>query len=267
MWCRKCQQDVPGLAAAADGRLSCPRCRTELPLPSTAAKARRRKLPAREAADGPAEKPAPAYSMLPPDIMDWEAEERLRHIERVLGRKAADPKDDKAYRREAARFDLPHAQAAGWHPGLKPQPAPAPAPTRTASGLGGAGWLALALGTMAFVCGGVLMGWSLVTGRQQLWTIGLPITLGGQIGLLVGLVLQLERIWRDSRRAAAKLDTVDEQLHDLKTTATLMGTGGNTPGSTFYAHLAHGASNELLLTDLKGQLDLLAMKLSRDAQP
>jgi hypothetical protein len=32
----------------------------------------------------------------------------------------------------------------------------------------------------------------------------------------------------------------------------------------FYSHLADGASPQLLLTDLKSQLDLLAMKMARE---
>lgn len=127
--------------------------------------------------------------------------------------------------------------------------------------LPGLTWGALSLGTMAFVCGGILLGWSLSSGRQELWTIGLPIALGGQIALLVGLVLQLDRLWHNSRHAAAKLQHVDEQLHDLKAATTLLGTNAS-PGGAFYVHLANGAGPELLLSDLKAQLDLLALKMS-----
>ena len=38
------------------------------------------------------------------------------------------------------------------------------------------------------------------TGRQDLWAIGTPIILAGQIVLVLGLVLQLDRIWRDVAR-------------------------------------------------------------------
>jgi hypothetical protein len=88
-----------------------------------------------------------------------------------------------------------------------------------------------------------------------------PVILAGQISLLLGLVLQLDRIWRDSRRAAAKMETVDEEIHDLKTAASLLGTTHG-PSSAFYAHWAGGAGPEVLLSDLKSQLDLLAVKLS-----
>jgi hypothetical protein len=89
----------------------------------------------------------------------------------------------------------------------------------------------------------------------------LPVALGGQIALLIGLLVKLDRLWHDNRRAAAKLDVVDEQLHELKTTTALLGTGQGSP-TAFYSHLAGGANPQLLLTDLKSQLDLLAMKIS-----
>jgi len=117
---------------------------------------------------------------------------------------------------------------------------------------------------MTLVCGGILLGWSLATDRSELWTTGLPVAIGGQIALLVGLLLQLERLWHDSRRAADRLEAVDQQLHDLKTTTTLLGTSHASPGGAFYAHLADGAGSQLLLSDLKGQLDLLALKISSD---
>ena len=63
----------------------------------------------------------------------------------------------------------------------------------------------------------------MTTGQRNLWAVGTPIILAGQIVLILGLVLELDRIWRDNRWAAARLETVDEQLHDLKTATTLLG--------------------------------------------
>ena len=119
------------------------------------------------------------------------------------------------------------------------------------------------LGTTGSVCGLALIGWAMNTGRQELWAVGTPIILAGQILLILGLVLELDRIWRDNRWAAVRLETVDEQLHDLKTATTLLGDVQG-PSSAFYAHWAGGAGPEVLLGDLKGQLDLLAVKLARE---
>ena len=76
------------------------------------------------------------------------------------------------------------------------------------------------------------MGWSMQTERQDLWAIGAPMILAGQIVLILGLVLQLDRTWRDGRWAAAKLETVDEELHDLQTTTTLLRRGTVLPASS-----------------------------------
>lgn len=116
---------------------------------------------------------------------------------------------------------------------------------------------------MGLVCGGILIGWSAVTGRGELWSIGLPVLFAGQVALVLGLLTQLERLWRHSRTAVAKLENVDRQVHQLHVTTSLIGSGSHSPGGAFYSHLAGGANPDLLLSDLKGQLDLLAMKLSQ----
>jgi len=168
-----------------------------------------------------------------------------------------------ANQQEVARIDLCGDSPSPWHlplaekAGRKSKRKPA----RSNVLLTGLTWAALSLGTMAFVCGGVLLGWSIVSGREELWSVGMPVILCGQVALLVGLILQLDRLWHDGRSARAKLDDVDEQLHELKTTTSLLGTGHNSPGGAFYSHLAGGAGPQLLLTDLKSQLDLLALKI------
>jgi hypothetical protein len=123
-------------------------------------------------------------------------------------------------------------------------------------------WSLLGFGIMAFVCGEVLLAWSLIANRGELWTLGMPICLGGQLGLLLGLVFQLSRLWDDNRQTANQLASVDRRLDDLKQTATLLTTGHGSPAQSFYTHMAGGASPQLLLADLKSQLDLLAVQMS-----
>ncbi len=189
----------------------------------------------------------------------------MRHIGGVL-HGGKEPRGEAAavYRKEATRFDLSHAKAPAWHAAHEH---PSDETRHVSRGRGSVQgfltWLALSLGTTSFVCGGVLLGWSLTAGRQELWHIGLPVALVGQVALLIGLVLQLDRLRHDNREAAAKLDDVDQQLHELKTTTTLLGTSQGAAGSTFYTHFAGGAGPQLLLTDLKSQLDLLAMKIAQ----
>ena len=265
MWCKHCRQDVPALSSADNREYCCPRCGEAICLDAHQAASARPEADSAEndlpssAAAGGADRP-PSYD-------GWEVDEELRHIGRMLQAGKATSGDIEAIDRPAApRFDLPHANGSTWH-----VPADRQSDQRRKADHGGRGstpgvitWFTLSLGTTSFVCGGVLLGWSLVAGRQELWTIGLPVALVGQIALLIGLVLQLDRLWRENRKAAAKLDNVDEQLHDLKTTTTLLGTSQGSAGSRFYSHFAGGAGPQLLLADLKSQLDLLAMKIAQD---
>jgi hypothetical protein len=201
-----------------------------------------------------------------PAFDGWEMDEQLRHIGRVLesgkpmGRRLRD-----SLGRETVRIDAPHAGPADWYARpTSPERKPRPQRIVRRSAAGTFLWSTLSLGTASFACGGILLGWSAATGRQELWTIGLPAALVGQIMLLVGLVLQLDRLWHENRAAAAKLDDVDEQLSELKTAATLLGTSQGPAAGVFYSHFAGGASPQLLLTDLKSQIDLLAMRIAQD---
>jgi len=181
------------------------------------------------------------------------------------------------YQSELHRIEPAHASLGGWHPAQavrQPTPPPAFAPTITAAPqadvapaqspqrASSLAWFTLAIGTAAFVCGGVLMGWSFVDGYTHLWNLGMPIMLAGQLGLLVALVLQLERLWRDNRQASQRLETVDHRLDDLRQATRLLSTPHGSASQAFYAHLSEGASPQLLLGDLKGQIDLLAMRLA-----
>jgi hypothetical protein len=238
MWCRNCREDVPALPSGDKQSLCCPRCGEGIRVDQPKATGE-----------------APAYD-------GWELDEQLRHIERVLqSAKVRSQRSEAIYRREASRLDLPHTGPPERHSLSKQRMAQ---PTGRSPAAGVFTWLALSLGTASFVCGGILLGWSLAAGRQELWTIGLPVALVGQIVLLIGLVLQLDRLWRDSRASAAKLDNVDQQLGELKATTTLLGTSQGPAASVFYSHLAGGAGPQLLLTDLKSQIDLLAMKIAQE---
>lgn len=202
----------------------------------------------------------------PPVDDGWELDQQLQHIERLLNSaEGGSGRSQPVGQQQVARLDLGHTGPTAWHLPLAAKAARQgkSAPRRSSAAQAVLTWIALSLGTTTFVCGGILLGWSVVAERQELWTLGLPIALVGQVALLVGLVLQLDRLWRDNRHAAAKLDDVDEQIHELKTATTMLGTTHSSPASAFYSHLAHGASPQLLLADLKSQLDLLAVKIGQ----
>jgi hypothetical protein len=122
-------------------------------------------------------------------------------------------------------------------------------------------WTILSLGLMTFAFGAALLGWSFWMERADLWRLGMPFTLAGQAALVIGLVLQLDGLWRSNQAAAESLDELDEQLDELRRATTLLSTSHSGPAQSFYSHMVSGAGPHLLLADLKSQLDLLAIKL------
>jgi hypothetical protein len=108
----------------------------------------------------------------------------------------------------------------------------------------------------------VLLGWSFAADRADLWPLGLPLALIGQAGLIVGLVLQLDGLWHSNRLTADSLTALDGELSRVRHATTLLTTTKNSSAQSFYAHMAEGASPQLLLADLKGQMDLLAQQLA-----
>jgi hypothetical protein len=213
--------------------------------------------------------PTPTATAGAAEFDDWVLDFELQRMQRLLksGAGAAQPVDatlttaadlSAAIRSISASMLPPaarilRADAPGGSPSVAPKRRRRP--SLLARGL-------LSLGLMAFVCGGVLLGWSWYADRADLRILGMPIALGGQLGLLLGLLLQLDRLGDDSRRTNDQLDTVDQRLDDLKQTATLLSTTHSAPSQAFYSHMAGAANPQLLLADLKGQLDLLAMQVA-----
>ncbi len=124
-------------------------------------------------------------------------------------------------------------------------------------------WMILSLGLITFVGGSVCLGWSLLGGRNDLWNLGMPMTLAGQFGLLLGLVLQLDSLWQANRRTADSIDDVGTRLQEINQATMLLQTTSASAGQSFYAHMAAGANPNVLLADLKGQLDMLTMRMSQ----
>jgi len=271
MWCKSCQQDVPALSSGHTGSYSCPRCGAGLcdgghPRPATQTRAVDAPPQART---GPKEAAFEGGDSRPPAYDGWELEQQLRHIERLLRIDRLERHEHGAAAgSEQIRFDAAHAGPLGWH-------YPAAMRARADRNRRAAGsrapeawlpvltWLVLAVGLMGSACGGALLAWAAAAGRQELWAIGIPVGLGGQIVLVLGLILQLDRLWHNHRHTAEKLDHVDERLDDLNKTTTLLGASRGAPSSSFPSHMAGSLSPQLLLADLKSQLDLLTVKLAQ----
>ena len=272
MWCKKCRQDVPSVPSKA-GKLRCLRCGTLVASDAIADGAINVAAGVSAMADCGLELDAAAPAREKPavDFDDWDLDPDLRSFRnaRTASRnaeKSSTPTSNGIYRVDASHAMPMWQPPAFTHPMMPSNAMPSyERPVEKQSSAKRASWLAwsvMSLGLMAFTCGGVLLGWSFMAGRTDLWNLGIPVTVGGQIALLVGLVLQLERIWQNNRYAVDKLDEVDERLADIKHSQSLMRVNHGSAAQAFYSHMAEGASPSLLLADLKGQLDLLAVRLA-----
>jgi hypothetical protein len=264
MWCKTCRQDVPAVHGAADERPCCIRCGSVLPegprgAGAPRAGAKSASLVAASHADAvalaePAAIPANDLSVVPiraplSAFDTWDLEEQLRHVERILS---------------GARFATELAHAA---PGEQPPPPTAATKTRLASTAAAAdrprknrlrsrlAWTIVATGAAALACGILLLCAGSVTGRARWQSIGLPITLLGQVALLLGMMMQLDLAWHGKRETASKLYLFQKRLVDLEALAAEID-----PGTS--EEPAPPADERELMAELKSRLDLLSHRLN-----
>jgi hypothetical protein len=205
-----------------------------------------------------------------PRVDDWSVRQSVRQLGRELRRPGiATAMPPIRFPEGPRRFDPPQNVFAELEQATTPSftPIVSQPPIRSASRLRRAGasqiiaWLVVFAGILVLVAGVSLVGWSLATRQMHLWNIAVGLTLGGQGTLILGLVLVVSRLWRNSRHATNRLQDVHARLGQLQHTAdvlTAMRSGG---APTFYADLVRGASPQVLLTNLKGQLDQLATRI------
>jgi hypothetical protein len=164
-----------------------------------------------EFASRPAVIPLPQMAVRPA-LDNWEADEQLRHIGRVLAVEELEVARPEILRIDGAhshgmtgihRPDAPHGHEASNRPKKRRRERAKGRPAATRRGLlPYLTWFCTLLGTMATTCGGVLLGWSAWTDAVELGRMGVPIELGGLAVLAVGMLLQLDQTWQDRRTAA-----------------------------------------------------------------
>jgi hypothetical protein len=258
MWCSTCQQDVTSTGSPAGGPLRCNRCEQTIAAAAPSAKDSAPKF----------DKLLRASSLTEED---WTLEAELHGVQRLLG----SLKSTGSLGPELTSIHKPHSAPSGWHSEnsldhraskaadalYSPVDTIETPPTEQPKG-NLAAWAILSLGLATFACGAVLLVWSLVASRDDLWPVGMPLALIGQAGLILGLILQLDGLWTNSRKTATALSHLDGELSRVRQATTLLSTSRTSAAQSFYVHLAEGAAPQMLLADLKGQLDLLARQMS-----
>jgi hypothetical protein len=261
MWCSNCGQDVPGIASKqAEGQTVCARCGTQVGNKTCG-----------ETGNNHVESCADmlAGDIPPMELDDWELDEDLRTADRLINEVDGEPGAVEPQGMEHT-IEAYHKAVRGWHTQLSDRPTVSGASAspkfvkhRPRVRISLLAWSAISLGLMVLVCGSVLLTWGYLFGRGELWSLGLPIALGGQAVLLLGIFLHMESLWQNSRKTSKSLVELDESVTDLRHATSMMSTTHSGPAQSFYAHMAEGASPELLLADLKGQMDLLTMRVAR----
>jgi hypothetical protein len=211
MWCSECRQEVPAIASEFDGVLTCVRCGQGFQSYSQS-----------DGSAGVEEIPGDAWA----ELTGWQDSDDLSQIGRELDDDARQwprrsvPRQSGARRADVRNNDARNtdADSSGWHAGWLAEEQRAASLTvtqrpgrRVARSIGPI----ILLSMMSLACGGSLLVWSVIGGRADLWDLGFPIAVAGQIALAVGVVLQLERIWIENRHLDGKLDAVDSHVKQL----------------------------------------------------
>ena len=265
MWCSNCRQDVPGVAAPQNPQVVvCARCGESLDhsthtlAPSSTT-----------ATTKPAEHETSISDTLKHPLLDfddWELDDDLETTEETL--QGFNVGID-----APATSPTPHSTATTAAPSTKPiyqfhpphaQPLVSNKPKQRRPSL--LGWALITFGMVGFSCGAVLTGWSLAAGRTELWSMGIPTLLLGQATLLAGLIFQMEGLWKNDYQTQKSLDALEQRVSHLNHSTKLLTTTQSGPSQAFHMHMAEGAHPQMLLADLKGQLDLLTTQLASEQE-
>lgn len=263
MWCHHCQQDVPAVAQAANDPVRCARCQRSLAEANFAAPVN----------DAGVRLDATQESGEPVTVEAWKADEvissadeqRLRQIRRQLQSSRGHAAGAQPGRQQL-RFDLPTPEIDTTAPAPRQTTSQRPAPTPQAPAKSGqaTAWFVALIGALAVGAGIGLLGWSLLGERPDLWTWGLGTTLAGQGLMIVGLLQLLGSLWTAGRDATNRLVTLHYEIRRLQRTADSLAGMRNAAPSTFYADLSRGSSPQVLLSNLKGQLDEMNTRMAND---
>jgi hypothetical protein len=219
------------------------------------------------ALDDPA---AAAVAATPPLKNEWQSQQQARRMERALRRSTIDTSAPSSPRLQGPRrFDPPAQLFNCFEPRVSPSLAPitpqvaagARAGLRRTQGGQVIAWLIVVTGALVLTVGIGLVAWSLAARQMLYWNLAIGLTLGGQGTLIFGLVLVISRLWRNSRYATGKLQDVHLGLNQLQQTADVLATMRSGGAPNFYADLLRGASPQVLLANLKGQVDQLAARV------
>jgi hypothetical protein len=252
MRCRHCQQDVPAVARSVEGPLVCPRCDEEFDSEFSAPADTGVSL------DSVASKPD-----LTPPINLLEQEETHRNLRRIGRRLRTAYRHDPGFRAAPPLSWGPQAPT-----GVAPLRAVASRGSRdrddstnptVASRLIG---LLIMAGVAGFMGGAGLLVWAAAFQLAGPWQWGMTATIAAEGALILGLTWMAGRLWRNSRRLNRQLEGVEGQLHDVERLTGSLASSRMSCSQHYYDHFNQGASSQMLLANLRGQVDQLAERMA-----
>lgn len=186
------------------------------------------------------------------NLSDWEFDEALQEAEHLARSVAVDTGTGD---RGGSWTGLSRMNHASPHTETAPTPSLEQPDYRQSAGSFTAPWLVLAAALGVFVCGVALISFSLASHRPLLWELGVPLALAGQVAVLAVVVWQLHATWNSNQATFVALHAMDDQVRAMRAQWSQIEHSG---ADTFYEHLANGANPEILLADLKEQIDVLS---------
>lgn len=243
MWCRRCQQEVPAQGSIGSTGARCPRCQCLLAVESGA---------------------APTPDIAPPPAGDAGHRASIDHSLRLAKAALAAGEPARTLRYDLAQHGVsPALRATPSRSPRRPIPKSPPAASRSIRFGQAFAWIVSATGATTLGLGIGLLLWSVWGEQPELWTAALAATLTGQGLLILGLVQLVSVLWTAGRGAAHRLAQMHEELRALRR-ATDTAAGRHAASATqFYADLTQNAGPEVLLGNLRGQLDALSARVRK----
>lgn len=241
MWCHHCKQEAPALGAASEDGPRCARCNQRLGKP----------------------KAPPAEAALERDHeTSWR---EMGHAVRVAKAQAGAGRAARTLRYDMEQTGLGQALAAPHKPARTSPARPVKRETQKTYGASRTTqvfvWFFCTLGAVLLGLGVGLCGWSYAETKPDLWTPGLTAVLAGQGLLIIGLLHMLANLWSAGRWASGKLTQMHDEVRALRRAADESAGRHAASAAHFYADLAQQAGPDVLLGNLRGQVDALAARL------
>lgn len=204
MWCRSCQQDVPAVADPAQGlHRCCARCGSRFDRPAHA--------PGADAVEG-----GESFELLPDFVEQKQGDVQqlldrtdaaIRQIQALATAEDRDAIACAARARVSDKSVLQQTEVLSRRLAARKQP------------VSSLPWLVLGVGLSVFVCGAILTAWALLGQRPELWSVGVPLLVAGQVAVFAVIIWQFESIWRSDQATFHILHGVDERLQSLRPAA------------------------------------------------